>query len=238
METNGVASQASVKTVARILRKRYKDFPHHNPNNPLSDLLFIICSRKTNEKNYRASYRALRRAYPTFVSLAAASVDEIAMAICCGGLASQKAQQIQNIMRVLTARFGRPTLAPLRDWPDQECEAFLTSLPGVGKKIARCVMMTTLRREVFPVDTHIWRISQRLGWIARNRLGRACSRRDMDILQDRIPPILRFSLHVNLLSLGREFCVAGEPRCHGCPISRVCPTGDKGKRDECHAARP
>jgi endonuclease III len=238
MKTNGDSAHPSVASVARILRDRYNDFPHHNPNNPLSDLLFIICSRKTNEKNYRASYRALRRAFSTFETLAAASADIIAASIAGGGLARQKAQQIKEIMGRLTSRFGRPTLAPLRRWTDHECEVFLTSLPGVGKKIARCVMMVALKRQVFPVDTHVWRISQRLGWVAPHRLGRTCSRRDMEVLQDRIPPVLRFSLHVNLLSLGREFCRAREPTCQGCPLSNVCPTGDVRKRDQGHAARP
>ncbi len=225
MEKPGDKPTASMASVARVLRKRYKDFSHHNPSNPLADLLFIICSRKTNERNYRPSYCALRRAFPTFQSLAAASAEEIAAAITGGGLARQKGRQIQEILRVLKSRFGRPTLSPLTRWTDEECEAFLTALPGVGKKIARCVMMVALKRAVFPVDTHVWRISQRLGWVAQNRLGRACSRRDMDILQDRIPPALRFSLHVNLLSLGREFCVAGEPLCDRCPLTSICPTG-------------
>src|SRR5207302_28784 len=76
MQKPGDEPQAPVESVARLLRKRYKDFPHHNPSNALADLLFIVCSRKTNERNYRPSYRALRRGFPTFELLATASADE------------------------------------------------------------------------------------------------------------------------------------------------------------------
>ena len=110
-------------------------------------------------------------------------------------------------------RFGRLTLAPLQGLDDAAGEAFLTSLPGVGKKVARCVMMYSLGREVFPVDTHCWRIARRFGWVRPTQKDGHCAPRDMDRLQNKIPPALRFSLHVNMVSLGREHCKAGAPLC-------------------------
>lgn len=106
---------------------------------------------------------------------------------------------------------------------DAEAEAFLLSLPGVGKKVARCVLMYSLGRQVFPVDTHCWRIARRLGWVRPIQKDKHCAPRDMDRLQSKIPLELRHSLHVNIISLGREICTPTTPRCNECPISAWCP---------------
>jgi endonuclease III len=221
MEDEGVGEYAThVNDVVRVLRGRYGDFAHNNKNNPLNELLFIICSVRTN--GYEAVYRELCRRFPRFDMLAGASVTEISKTINSGGLYNHKSARIKIIMERIVERFGRPTLAPLRKMSDEECEGFLTSLPGVGKKVARCVMMCSLGRDVFPVDTHCWRICQRLGWISPSRRDLTCSQADMDRLQAMIPQELRFSLHVNMLSLGRKICAPKKPHCHGCPIEYYC----------------
>jgi endonuclease III len=133
---------------------------------------------------------------------------------------------VKALLTMITERFGRPTLAPLRKMTEVECEEFLCSLPGVGKKIARCVMVYSLNKKVFPVDTHCWRISRRLGWIKSTDKHKFCSSRDMDLLQEIIPPKLRLSLHVNMVSLGRDKCAARLPQCSSCPISEYCPKID------------
>ena len=213
--------------VAAVLRGRYGDHAHFNRKNPLDELLFIFCSTKTQESSYLGTYAALREEFSTFSRLAEAPAEFIARPLVPGGLHRQKSQAIRSTCDAIIARFGRLTLAPLQDLDDAACEAFLTSLPGVGKKIARCVMMYSLGREVFPVDTHCWRIARRLGWVRPTQKDGHCAPRDMDRLQQKIPPALRFSLHVNFVSLGREFCTAGAPDCDGCPIRSLCPTGKR-----------
>lgn len=160
--------------------------------------------------------------FPRHQQIAEASAKYIAKPIERGGLSNQKAKAIRAIMDTLVERFGRPTLSTLKGWSDEECETFLTSLPGVGKKVARCVMMYSLGREVFPVDTHCWRICRRLGWVRPTQMDGHPSPHDMDRLQAKIPPDLRFSLHVNMVSLGREFCTARRPKCRECPIKGYC----------------
>ncbi len=211
-----------VENVAHILSKCYGDHAHSNKSNPLDELLFIICSTQTNEERYVASYAALRRRYRRFDSLLNASSQQIARTIAQGGLANQKARLIKGIFHDLVKYFGRPTLAPLRRMDDAACEEFLTALPGVGKKTSRCVMMYSLGRHVFPVDSNCWRICRRLGWIRPTRPDQSCSPRDMDHVQAGIPPEWRFSLHVNMVSLGRDICRARAPVCSGCPICRAC----------------
>lgn len=212
-----------VGVVCEILRRRYRDWDHHNRHNPLDELLFILCSTRTQEDGYRGTYSALRREFPTFGALAEAPARYIAKPLEPGGLQRQKSRAIRAICDRIVARFGRLSLSPLREMGDDECEAFLTSLPLVGRKVARCVMMYSLGRKVFPVDTHCWRIARRLGWVRPTQKDGHCAERDMDRLQDRIPPEMRFSLHVNFVSLGREFCTGQGPRCDGCPLGQVCP---------------
>jgi endonuclease III len=213
----------SPQDVARRLRKRYRNHAHYNRKNPLEELLFILCSTKTQESSYRSTFLALKKKFPTFTKLGRASASHIAKPLVSGGLYRQKSTAIRKIFDEIIHRFGRLTLSPLRGMTDKECEDFLTSLPGVGKKVTRCVMMYSLGRNVFPVDTHCWRVSRRLGWVRATQKDGHCSPRDMDRLQRKIPPRLRFSLHVNFVSLGREFCTAHRPECPRCPLRALCP---------------
>jgi len=212
-----------VWNVAAALKTRYRDFNHYNLKNPLDELLFIICSTKTGEASYRSTFRSLKETFPTHYQIAEAPAEYIARPIVSGGLSNQKAKAIRDIFDIIVAEFGEPTLKPLRKMSDEEAEAFLLSLPGVGKKVARCVLMYSLGRQVFPVDTHCWRIARRLGWIRPTQKDKHCAPRDMDRLQSKIPPELRYSLHVNMISLGREICTPTAPRCDECPISIWCP---------------
>ena len=209
--------------VARRLFARYGDFAHNNRRTPLNELLFILCSVKTSEANYERAYRDFRRAFPTFDSIAASTARDLAASLWIGGLYRTKARRLKKAMRLIVKAFGRPTLAPLRRMSDRECEAFLTSLPGVGLKVARCVMMYALGRQVFPVDTHCWRICRRLGWVRGTATDGLPTRRDMGRLQSKIPSGLRYSLHVNLVSFGRETCRAPAPNCGSCVLSDLCP---------------
>lgn len=207
---------------ARILKESYGDFAHHNKKNPLNELVFILCTVKTTRSNYETAYKALKQKFPTVKMLQASPVEAIAGAIKEGGLSNQRAQAIKQILDTVNSIFGKPTLSPLKQMDDRDCEDFLVSLPRVGEKVARCVMLYSLGRRVFPVDTHCWRICKRLGWIKITRRSKVCSKKDMDLIQSQIPPGLRFSLHVNMVSLGRKVCTATKPRCEVCPINAHC----------------
>jgi endonuclease III len=211
-----------IHEVAAALAARYADFDHYNLKDPLDELLFIICSTQTAEASYRATFDQLKEAFPTPRDLAEAPAEYIAQPLAAGGLSGKKSRSIRALLDAITARFGAPTLEPLRDMNDRDAEAFLTALPEVGKKVARCVLLYALGRQVFPVDTHCWRIARRLGWVRPTQKDGRCVPRDADRLQAKIPPELRFSLHVNLISLGREICTASKPNCAACPISPWC----------------
>ena len=211
-----------IEEVARTLKKEYKDFAHYNRKNPLDELLFILCSVKRSEKVYVEAYKSLKRNFPRYELLAASSVNKISRVVAWGGLQNQKAAAAKEIILQLENQFGRPTLAPLKKMSDDECERFLITLPGVGIKVARCVMLYSLGRRVFPVDSHCWRIAGRLGWNGYSHEKKHASDIASNRLQDLIRPDLRFSLHVNLVSHGRRICTARSPRCNNCIITSYC----------------
>jgi endonuclease III len=218
-ELNG----ASLKhAVAALLSKKFGDWHHFNKKNPLNELLFIICSIQTDERKYRAAYNALRSKYRTFSALQEARRSDIARLLGPAGLSRQKANVIRLLLANIKDQLGAVSLSRLRRMSDSACEEFLISLPGVGTKTARCVMLYSLGRQVFPVDTHCWRIARRLGWVRATRPDRSCSPNDMDRLQASIPKDLRYSLHVNMISLGRQFCLPTKPHCAHCPIASIC----------------
>lgn len=212
----------NIEDVASALRAEYMDFDHFNLADPVDELLFIICSQKTAEITYRDTFRKLRAAFPTNDSLCRASEQELVAVLKRSGLANRKAKAIRLVVSRIVQDVGSLTLDPLRVVSNSELEAYLVSLPGVGKKIARCVMLYSFDRQVFPADSHCWRIARRLGWVRPTRPDKRCSPRDMDRLQSKIPSELRFSLHVNMVSHGRMVCLARTPLCSRCIIFKYC----------------
>lgn len=208
--------------VARKLKAEYNDFSHHNRFNPLDELIFIICSIKRRKNRHLEAFRALKRKFPSYRKLSMASESDISIVLAPYGLQNEKASAIKKSMQKIIQCFGKLTLNPLRQMSDAECEEFLTNLKGVGKKVARCVMMYSLGRRVFPVDSNCWRVCLRLGWINGAHKTKTISPDDMDLLQLVIPPELRFSLHVNMISHGREVCTVEKPNCHQCIIRSYC----------------
>ncbi len=213
---------ADIEKVALKLKKEYEDFAHHNKKNPLDELFFILCSVKRSEKVYVEAFKSLKRNFPRYELLAKSTTKKISRAVSWGGPQNQKAAIAKEIIRRLIESFGKPTLAPLKKMSDEDCESYLLSLPGVGKKVARCVMLYSLGRQVFPVDAHCWRIAHRIGWIGTGRNSGNYSNTVMDHLQALVPPELRFFLHVNMVSHGRKICTARKPKCNECVIVFFC----------------
>ena len=128
-------AKGKIELVARRLRRCYDDWDHHNRANPLDELLFILCGPKTQENGYRGTYAALKREFPTFARLAEAPPEYVANLLQPGGLFRQKSKAIRQICEAISVRFGKLTLAPLRGMNNGQCEAFLTSLPFVGRRL-------------------------------------------------------------------------------------------------------
>jgi endonuclease III len=212
-----------VEEVTEALVRRFGRPTLGNKQNPFSELLYILLSSKTPPDRYQEVYRALRRVYKRAESLADARPEDVAKVISHGGLQNRKGRAIVSIARRLRQEFGRVTLAPVLKMTNEEAEAFLTSLPEVSKKTARCVLMYALERCVFPVDAHCFRIAQRLRWMPEDSY---LTDRRADELQDGIPAHLRRDLHVGMVLLGRYYCFPRSPRCRECPLEEFCPMKD------------
>jgi endonuclease III len=207
----------------KLLRQRFGQPRHGNKINPLSEVLYILLSLQTSQQNCQRSYRALRRAFPRWSLLAHASAHEISKLINFAGLGKQRSEKIVSIIKRIKSDNGRVSLSFLRRLDTQTAEKYLVSLPGIGKKTARCVLMYSLGREVFPLDTHCSRVLSRLGF----NISEGSLRRCEDRIQDVIPPRLRHSLHVTMVSLGRHICRSSNPKCDRCPLQSLCITGRK-----------
>jgi endonuclease-3 len=135
-----------------------------------------------------------------------------------GGLGRTKAKRIHQLLEDLKRSGHGLTLEGLRGLPPEQAEHFLLAIPGVGKKTARCVLLFELGRPAFPVDTHILRVTRRMGWIPEG----ASADRAHDLLQQMISPEVMHSLHLNLIHLGRTLCRPRNPQCGSCPIGNWC----------------
>ena len=200
------------------LSRQYGDPRHHNKSDPLDELIFIILSAKTVEASYLRTYDALKNAFGDWFCILDAPRGSVADIISSGGLSEKKEVQIRALLNDIEERTGAKGLNMLSRMSTKEAEEFLTSLPGVGLKTARCVLMYSLDRDVFPVDTHVRRVLSRLGIIRFERL----SDKVQNSIQKRVPSEIRYKLHVNLVAHGRAICRARNPLCNSCVVSDIC----------------
>ena len=206
-----------VPAVVGELSERYGLPRHGNPHRALDDLFYILLSNRTTAESAHRTYRALRRVYRSWGDIRPREAGRLRALLQPAGLANIRAAQIIGIVEALRAQFGSVTLAPLKDWTESDVEAFLTDLPGVSTKVAKCVMMYTLGFSVLPVDTHVHRIAVRLGWTTRKRADQC-----HEELESLVPPSLRYSFHVSCLAHGRAVCRPTDPRCDVCAVRRFC----------------
>jgi endonuclease-3 len=210
-----------VRAIHRRLERHFGELLPPRRSDPLEELVLTVLSQHTSDLNAERAFASLRAAFPTWADIVRARPEQVADAIRSGGLANTKAPRIQAILREIGEREGRFDLSRLRRMADAEALAFLSSLPGVGPKTAAVVMAFSLGRDAIPVDTHVHRVTTRLGWIA-STTGADRAHRELEEL---VPAGIRVPLHVGLIRLGREICKAGRPRCEECPVFELCPTG-------------
>ncbi|MGQ9478076.1 MAG: endonuclease III domain-containing protein [Candidatus Bipolaricaulia bacterium] len=207
--------------VARRLEERYGKLEWRSHGNPLDVLIKTILSQNTNDANRDRAYASLKERFPTYEALAAASEEELAETIKPGGLHHEKARRIKKLLRELAAREGSYTLAYLEPLSTEEALAELLKFEGVGKKTAGVVLLFSLGKPYFPVDTHIARIARRLGWIEGDE-------DPHDKLNPLVPDRLKYQFHLQLIRHGRETCRARRPHCSECPLKDLCPSASLG----------
>jgi len=217
------ALRRRVRTIHRRLVRRFGILVPPRRTDPLSELILTVLSQHTSDINADRAFGRLRERFPTWNDIVRARSSSVAAAIRSGGLSNTKAPRIQAILREIREREGGYDLSWLDDAPDERIRDYLTSLPGVGPKTAAVVLSFSLGRSALPVDTHVHRVTRRLGLVPDRSTAEKADR----ILHDLVPPAIRTELHVGLITLGRQICKAGIPRCGECPLNDVCPTAPR-----------
>lgn len=223
-EGNIALLAAKVERVYASLVEMYGVPPWEPDGDALGGLVATVLSQHTSDTNSSRAYAGLVAAFPTWEAVRDAPVDGVADAIRVGGLARVKAERIQSILRELTSRLadtgrgGPLTLGMLDPMDPEQASAYLRTLPGVGPKTAACVLLFSLGKAAFPVDTHVWRVTKRLGLIG----ARTSTEQAHTILSALIPPELRHTMHVDLIRHGRERCHPRQPECLRCDLRPEC----------------
>ncbi len=215
--------RATVRKMLRRLRSHFGPLDPPRVRDPLEELLLTVLSQNTSDVNRDRAFSALRERFPTWEEVAAARTSSIAAAIKPGGLSNVKAPRIKAILREIEERQGSLDLSWMHGATDEEVTAYLSDLPGVGPKTVACVLAFSLERPALPVDTHVYRVAERLGFFPPKTSTAAAHA----ILAAAVPSGERVEFHVGLIRLGREICRAGRPRCEICPLQDLCPTAPR-----------
>jgi endonuclease III len=217
------ADRRRIRTIHRRLLRRFGPLLPPRRTDPLEELILTVLSQHTSDVNAERAFGSLRERYPTWEQVVRARTTSVADAIRSGGLANTKAPRIQAILREVAEREGVFELSWMRDASDDTIRRYLSSLPGVGPKTVAVVLAFALGRSAMPVDTHVHRVTTRLGLIPAKTSADKADR----LLHELVPAPIRVELHVGFITLGREICKAGRPRCATCPLSDLCPTAPR-----------
>jgi len=213
--------------VYELLVQTYGEPTNEPDYDPLGGLIGTILSQHTSDINSGRAYKQLVATFPTWEEVRDAPTDKIVEAIKCGGLANIKSVRIQDVLYTLTEQQQEhgetKTLAEylydeLTRRSTEEAWRYLRELPGVGPKTAACVLMFHLDRPAFPIDTHVWRTSRRLGLIGP----KVNADQAHTLLATITPPEWVYPLHVNLIRHGRQVCHAQRPECSRCTLYQEC----------------
>ena len=186
--------------------------------NPLDTLMLTILSQNTNDVNRDRAYRSLRMAYPRWEDVMGSDRRQVAKAIRVGGLANIKSERIIDVLRFINDARGQLSLEFLKRMTPAEADGWLSQMKGVGPKTRAIVMLFSLGMSAFPVDTHVHRVTKRIGLIGRGT-SRERAQQELAVL---IPEREYYNLHINLIEHGRAVCTARKPRCAICSIGYQC----------------
>jgi len=210
--------RAKTTRVHQRLLDHYGQPTWRNPLPPLDELVSTILSQNTNDVNRDRAFAALRARFPTWEAVRDAPRRAVVAAIRPAGLANQKGPRIQQVLRAITAERGALDLDFLRDLPLAEARAWLMRFNGVGPKTAAIVLLFSLGRPAFPVDTHVYRVTGRLGL----RPAKMTVEQAHPHFERLLAPEAFDAAHLNLIRHGRETCHARRPDCAACFLRRQC----------------
>ena len=202
------------------LRETYGPVERGPGRPPMDQLVATILSQHTSDSNSDAAFARLKARFPTWEEVLDVDEADLADAIRVGGLANVKAERIPQMLSAVLERRGALEIDFLRDLPLDEAKAWLQELPGVGPKTAAVVLVFALDMPAMPVDTHVYRVSRRLGLVSE----KTSVEKAHDVLERMLEPGDVFEFHVLLIRHGRETCKAQRPLCAACVLREDCPS--------------
>ena len=211
--------------IHEALLKAFGEPIWRNPLPAIDELVSTILSQNTNDVNRDRAFEALRAKFPTWESVRDAKEKEVIDAIRPAGLVNQKGPRIQQVLKEITKERGALDLQFLADMPLEEARQWLTKFNGVGPKTAAIVLCFSLGCPAFPVDTHVYRVTGRIGL----RPEKMTVEQAHPHLESVFPTETYYAAHLNIIRLGREVCNARKPMCPQCPIKSLCDYKDKTK---------
>ena len=218
MTEDAAKLKTKVRRIVAALEKRLGVPKVRRGGDLIGSFVLTMLSQHTSDVNAARAFEVLKSKFPKWEDVAGARPGAIARAIRSAGLANQKSGRIRDFVRWAKATFGGYDLSPLKKMPADEITKLLTSVNGIGIKTVSVVMLFSLGRDVFPVDTHVHRICRRLGLVPDN----VTAERTHYLMAPLIAKGKSMSLHVNFLRLGRTICHAREPLCAECPLRKLC----------------
>jgi endonuclease-3 len=218
MRSNHDPLGAKIESVHHLLLDAYGEPKRRNPSPPLDTLVGTILSQNTNDVNRDRAFTRLRERFPDWSQVRDAPAEEVIETIRSAGLANQKGPRIQEALRRITQERRELSLDFLADLPLEEARTWLLSLNGVGPKTAAIVLLFSLGHPAFPVDTHVHRVSRRLGLIGERTSAEKAHR----LLEEWLPHYWYYAFHVNVIRHGRQVCHARKPRCEICVLRDLC----------------
>jgi endonuclease-3 len=201
----------------RLLEK-YGEPTWHTPLPPLDELISTILSQNTTDLNRDRAFNQLKQCFDSWDQVRDADSREVINAIRSAGLGNQKGPRIQNILRQITAERGTLDLSFLMEMPDDEAWDWLRQFKGVGPKTASIVLLFSLGKSAFPVDTHIYRVTGRIGLRPEKMNAEKAHR----YLAELFPPATYKAAHMNIIRLGRDVCHPRKPNCEICILQSLC----------------
>jgi len=212
------ADRSFIKAILDELKIAYGYPEWRDPLPAIDELVSTILSQNTTDVNRDRAFHTLRSRFPTWEEVMAAADDEIIDAVRVAGLANQKGPRIKAVLNQIHAEIGSLDLSFLEELPLEEARDWLLRFKGVGRKTAAIVLQFSLNQPAFPVDTHIYRVSGRLG-IRPLKMDIEKTHR---LLEELIDPADYYAGHLNLIRLGRETCHPRQPACQTCPVRHLC----------------
>ncbi len=209
--------------IHKTLLKAFGEPIWRNPLPAIDELVSTILSQNTNDVNRDRAFNALRAKFKTWEEVRDADTKDVISAIRPAGLANQKGPRMQQVLNAITAERGSLDLSFLAQLPVEEARGWLMKFNGVGPKTAAIVLCFSLNMPAFPVDTHVYRVTGRIGL----RPEKMTVEQAHPYLESVFPPETYYAAHLNLIRLGREICNARKPLCMNCPIVALCDYKDK-----------